>query len=278
MRFCVFSAIIDTICGCSVAWRKLLGSLFSRPYTGICAVVLLLFCDVAHAQPFFFGNNNPRESSAAMVGYSIVDFKFDGDDSPLQPLTFDAPVYTLTYSRTNVYAAFSFGSQNAPDTTTSDLSFIDFSGALWGDVFFSEEATEADHRIFLPITFYTNYRKVAPKGVDVLEEFNITTLGLGLGFGYYGKFNDDVMLEIRSVPVIGLAVRSLGDSAGTSRLLDNDIQLHLGSLFNSIGVSLGYHFRVMIWDVKTSSVFGNLSEDLFNYREQNQTFSIGLNW
>ena len=240
--------------------------------------VFLLVCDVSYAQPFFFGNDAPRETSAGMVGYSIVNFKFDGENSPLQPLSFDAPVYTLTYSRTNVYAAFSFGSQMAPDTTTRDLSFIDFSGALWGEVFFSEKATEAAHRIFAPITFYTNYRKVAPKGIDVLEEFNITTIGLGIGLGYYGKFSDNVMVEARSVPVIGLAVRSLGDSAGTARLLDNDVQIHLGSVFNSIGVSLGYHFRVMIWDIKTSSVFGGLSQDLFNYRENNQTISIGLNW
>ncbi len=213
-----------------------------------------------------------------MAGYVIVDFVFDGSSAPVQPLSFDAPVYSLTYSRSNLYAAVAIGSQNAPDTTTNDLSFIDFSGALWGEVFFSEKATKAAHRIFVPITVYTNYRKVAPKGLDVLEEFNITTIGLGLGLGYYGRFNEQTMLEIRSTPVIGLAVRSFGDSAGTARLLDNDIQLHIGSIFKTIGVSLGYHFRLMVWDVKTSNILGNISRDLFNYRENNQSFTIGLNW
>lgn len=245
---------------------------------GICTLVFLLIADSSFAQPFFFGNKNPRESSTATIGYAVVDFKFDGESSPAQPLSFDSPLYALTYSRSNLYASFAFGSQNAPDTTTNDLSFIDFTGAIWGEVFFSEAATEAAHRVFLPITFYTNYRKVAPKGLDVLEEFNITTFGLGLGLGYYGQFNDRVLLEVRATPVIGLAVRSFGDSTGNARLLDGDVQLHIGEVFSTIGISLGYHFRAMIWDVKTSSVFGGITEDLFDYRENNQTFSIGVNW
>lgn len=244
---------------------------------GIC-LFLFSVTNSLNAQPFFFGNENPRNSTAVMLGYSIVDFQFDGDNAPIRPLNFDAPVFSITYSRANLYAAFSFGSQNAPDTTTNDLSFIDFSGSLWGEVFFSEEATKAAHRVFVPIALYTNYRKVAPKGIEVLEEFNITTLGLGLGLGYYGRFSEEAVLEVRSTPVFGLAVRSFGDSAGTARLLDNDIQLHLASVFDKIGISIGYHFRVMIWDVKTSSIFGGITQDLFNYRENNQTISIGLNW
>ncbi len=244
-----------------------------------------LFClaaffpaESAHAQTFFFGNKTPRLTAAGMLGYSVVDFKFDGDETPTQPLSFDAPVYSLTYSRASLYASFSFGSQNAADTTTRDLSFIDFTGAIWGEAYFSEAATEADQKVFIPIMLYTNYRKVAPKGIDVLEEFNITTFGLGLGLGYYAAFSENVQLEMRATPVFGVAIRSFGDSAGTARLLDGDVQLHFGQVFNTIGISLGYHFRAMIWDVKTSSVFGNISSDLFNYRETNQTFSIGLNW
>lgn len=213
-----------------------------------------------------------------MLGYSLVDFEFIGDETPAQPLTFDAPVYSLTYSRSNLYAAFSFGSQNAADTTSRDLSYIDFTGALWGEAFFSEEAAEAAQRVFIPILLYTNYRKVAPKGIDVLEEFNITTFALGLGLGYYAAFGEHVLLEMRATPAFGVAIRSFGDSAGTARLVDGDVQLHIAEVFNTIGISLGYHFRAKVWDVRTSSVFGNISGDLFNYRETNQTFSIGLNW
>ncbi len=264
-------------------WRKtinpfLLNSSKAVWRRAILAVALLMLFDVSTAQPFFFGNENPRMLSAGMFGYSVLDFRFDGETAPVQPLSFDAPVYTLTYSKSNLFAAFSFGSQSAPDTTTYDLSFLDFTGTLWGEVFFSEKATQAAHRVFLPIALYFNYRKVAPKGIDVLEEFNITTIGLGLGLGYYGAFSDRVLLEVRSTPVFGLAVRSFGDSAGTARLIDNDVQLHIGEMFNSVGVSLGYHFRIMVWDVKTSNIFGNISQDLFNYRENGQTFSIGLNW
>lgn len=261
-----------------MAWGKTTNFHSTRLLRAICTILLLLAVDVSVAQPFFFGNETPRTLTAGMLGYTAVDFKFDGDTPPVQPLSFDAPVYSLVYSKSNIYAAFAFGSQNAPDTSSYDLSFLDFTASFWGEVFFSEAATRAPHRIFLPIGFYFNYRKVAPRGIDVLEEFNITTIGLGLGLGYYGTFSENVLLEVRSLPVFGLAVRSFGDSAGTARLIDNDVQLHLGQVFNNIGISIGYHYRIMIWDVKTSNIFGNISQDLFNYREHGQTFSIGLNW
>ena len=251
---------------------------FSCLRVAVIAMALMFVVEASFAQVFFFGNKTPRESATGMAGLTAVNFEFNGEDSDVPTLNFDNSLFSLTYSQANLFAALSFGSQNAPDTTTNDLSYLDFTGAICGEVFLSERATEAKNRIFLPITLLTNYRKVAPKGVDVLEEFNITTLGLGLGLGFYGQFSDQVLLEMRSVPVIGVAVRSFGDSAGNARLIDNDVQLHFESVFKSVGISIGYHFRVMVWDVKTSSVFGSISEDLFNYRETFQTFSIGVNW
>ena len=261
-----------------MAWCNPLLFSFSHLRVVLVVCALMLVVQTSSAQPFYFGNEAPRASSTGMLGYSVVNFEYNGEDSDVPTLNYDTPLFSVTYSQANLFAALSFGSQNAPDTTTNDLSFLDFTGALWGEVFLSEAATEAKNRVFVPITLFTNYRKVAPKGIDALEEFNITTLGLGLGLGFYGQFSENVLLEIRSVPVIGVAVRSFGDSAGNARLIDNDIQLHFGSVFKTIGISLGYHFRVMVWDVNTSSVFGNLSEDLFNYRETFQTFSIGVNW
>ena len=85
-------------------------------------------------------------------------------------------------------------------------------------------------------------------------------------------------LDITAIQVLGPHDLSPDYDLSAARLIDSDVQLHIGSLFKTIGVSLGYHFRVMIWDVKTSSVFGSLREDLFNYRESFQTFSVGLNW
>jgi hypothetical protein len=213
-----------------------------------------------------------------MFGYSAIQFKFNGDSAPSQVLNYSDPAYGLLYSRSNLAGSIFWGRQQAPDTTARDLSLLDFNLAFWGEVFFSEAATSANHRVFLPIMIFSNYRKVSPSGIDVLEEFNITTLGIGLGLGYYGAWGDLALLEFRSTPSIGYAARSFGDSAGLARLLDTDVQFHLGEVFGKLGLSLGYNYRITIWDVKTTNVFGAIDDDFFKYRDDRHSFHLGLNW
>jgi hypothetical protein len=100
----------------------------------------------------------------------------------------------------------------------------------------------------------------------------------GLGLGYYGAWGDLALLEFRSTPSIGYAARSFGDSAGLARLLDTDVQFHLGEVFGKLGLSLGYNYRITIWDVKTTNVFGAIDDDFFKYRDDRHSFHLGLNW
>lgn len=244
----------------------------------LCLWCMMLLCDVGTAQPLFFGNDRARVSTAVMAGYSIVNFEFNGENKPSRVLDFTEPAYGLTYSRSNLAASIFWGRQNAADTTSFDLSLIDFNLAFWGEVFFSEAATSAPHQFFVPITVFSNFRKVAPRNLDILEEFSITTLGLGLGIGYYGSWGENTLFEMRSTPSIGYAARSFGDSAGTARLIDTDAQLHLEEIFGKLGLSIGYHLRIMVWDVSSSNVFNTFTDDLFKYRDQKHTIQIGLNW
>ena len=245
----------------------------------VCSLVLLLcFAQSALAQPFYFGNNRPRTTTAVTIGVTAIDFQFDGENAPARVLNFDSPAYGVTYSRSNIFGSIAFGRQNSSDSTTNDLSLVDFTLALWGEVFFSEAATSADQRIFVPIKLFSNYRRVQPSGMDLLEEFNITTLGLGLGLGYYGAIGEHVLIELLSTPVLGYAVQSFGDASGFAQLWDNDLQLHFGSVFDKIGISIGYTLRLTRWNINTSGIFANLSDDLYDYKDTRQTFSIGINW
>ena len=79
-------------------------------------------------------------------------------------------------------------------------------------------------------------------------------------------------------PAIGVALQSFSDSAGSARLADADVQLHVGPLVKRLGFSLGYTYRVKRWNVGGSSVFVTRSPDLFDYHEQRHTFSLGVNW
>ena len=241
--------------------------------------MILCFVEVATSQPFFFGNKSPRTSSAAMLGVSAIDFQFNGEEAPPRPLNYSSGAYGVSYSRSNIYAALLLGRQNSSDSNSVDLALVDFSLALWGDLFFSEAATSATHRVFVPIMLFSNYRKVTPSGADILGEFNITTLGLGLGLGYYGAFGENVRAEFRSTPALGYSVQSFGDAAGLTRALDNDIQIHIGSVFNEkIGISFGYSLRWMVWNINVSGAFATLTDDVYDYRDLKHSFNLGLNW
>ena len=210
--------------------------------------------------------------------YSAIDFSFDGDTAPRISLDYSGAAYGLAFSRSNLFAQFSWGNESAPDTSRPDLSLLDFSLSFWADVFFSPDAKTADHRVFAPIMLFTNYRKVTPDEGGTLEEFNITTLGLGLGLGYYGALSENVLIEIRSTPALGFASQSFGDSSGLARLIDTDVQMHIGSVFNRFGISIGYAYRIQIWDVRASSILGNVSRDLYDYRDKKHSISLGVNW
>ncbi len=247
------------------------------------ALVALLFLVAAAegealAQPVYFGNERPRESSAVMVGYTTVDFTYAGDDPPPTTLEFTGPVVTAMYSRTNAFISASWGTQAAADTASLDLGYLDLSLVSWAEMFFSEAAREALHRIFVPITVYTNFRRVSPRDIDILNDFSITTIGLGVGVGYYGQFTDRILLELRVTPAIGVALQSFSDSAGSARLVDADAQLHIASVADRFGITIGYHSLFKRWNVGGSSIFVTRSEDLFEYGEQRHTVALGVNW
>ena len=235
--------------------------------------------NILSAQALFFGNENPRKTTALSVSYSLVDFSFNGDTAPPVLLNFSEPAYGLTFSRSNIFASFMFGSQSASDTTETDVSLIDFSIFAWSEMFFSADAQSADQRFFVPIMLFSNFRRVSPdSGSGSLEEFNIATIGLGLGVGYYGKFSDTFTFELRSTPGIGYAAQSFGESTGVARIVDTDVQLHFAGLFDRLGISIGYTFRYQDWNINETSIFGNLSQDLYDYKNVHHTASVGVNF
>ncbi|MEZ4701849.1 MAG: hypothetical protein R2834_16040 [Rhodothermales bacterium] len=251
-----------------------------RAFRVVAGLTLIVACTpaITRAQPFYFGNDRPRATTAAMIGYTSIDFAYVGEDSPAARLDFSAPAITALYSRANFSATLSYGTQNAADTSRLDLGYLDGTLMSWAEIFFSEAATDANHRIFVPVTLYMNFRRVSPRDIDILDDFSITTLGLGVGLGYYGQLAQNALLEVRVTPAIGVALQSFSDSAGSARLADADVQLHLGPFINRFGLSLGYNYRVKRWNVGGSSVFVTRSADLFDYHEQRHTVTLGINW
>ena len=257
---------------------------FAFRKTTATAFVLLLLCAAfipcaVLSQPFYFGNENPRKTTAITASFSLVDFEFNGETAPPTLLDFSEPAYGLTFSRSNFFASVMWGTQNASDSTQTDLSFVDFSLFAWSEIFFSPEARSAEKRFFVPIVLFSNFRRVGPRSNSgSLDEFNIATLGLGLGVGYYGKLSDTFTLELRSTPGLGYAAQSFGESSGISKMIDTDFQVHFDSVFNSIGLSFGYSFRIQDWDIRATSIFGSVSRDLYDYKSVSHSLSLGVNF
>ena len=241
----------------------------------------LLLADTALAQQFSYGIGGPRAVQSLSFGYTVVDFRYDGDGSPRTSFAFSEPAYGAVYTRPNLQAAIAFGEQPAADTAFDGRPrrLVDASLTTWGEWLLGG-TVGGPARVFVPIALHTDYRRVSQRGEEssLAESFNVTVLGLGAGLGFEGRFGERLTLEARATPIIGIAVRNFGDSAGNARLLDADVQLHAGQLAGRFGLSLGYGYRYQIWNGTSSTLLQDLAEDLFDYRGSQHVFRVGVNW
>ena len=238
--------------------------------------VLLLLAPQASAQGFFDGSRRAVQSVGAAV--FLIDFEFAGDEDPLFSFDYTAPAYGVVYTRPNFVLTAGYGQQQADDDEQEALRLLDVAVSTWGALYGAQlgEGT----RGFIPIVLFSNYRRVAPRGSgdSLTDAFGVTVLGLGAGVGLTQFVGEYGMLEVRVHPVFGLASSSLTDAIGSARLLDADAQLHLGRVFRRAGLSLGYTFRLQVWNVNASNLFPDLTEDLFDYRGRQHLVRLGINW
>lgn len=239
-------------------------------------VALLASASPASAQRFGFGNAG--QVQALSVGYYVIDFEFDGDGEPAFLFNFDQPAYGVVYSRPNILITGALGEQSADDDHES-LRLIELSLTTWGELYLSGLGSPST-RVYIPIVLYTHYRRVEARGDEggSLDDFNVTVIGIGGGLGLGRAFGDNILFEARTQPVIGLASSAFADAFGSSYLVDADVQLHLARLFSKVGLSLGYTYRWQVWNVNTSNLFPDETDNLFDYRGQQHLFRVGLNW
>lgn len=202
---------------------------------------------------------------------------------------FDGPLYGATYTRPNFHVAFAYGSDERtssdPDCepapcgpTTVDLRMLDASITTWGEIRLT--GVPGKGRLFVPIALHTGYRRVAPQGLEdsLVDAFNITVLGIGTGFGGVAELGAGLRLEARATPIIGLALRAFGESAGSSLLFDGHVQAHAPGLAGRFGLSAGYGYRAQKWNVSASQLFPTTLDDLFDYSGHSHAATIGVSW
>lgn len=263
---------------CSLSFPNMPG--FDDPLPLLTAVLAMLLAIVpapeAHAQMFSYGGDRPRSVQSLSFAYKIVDFNFDGEASAQQTFEFAGPAFGVYYTRPNVTASITYG----PDAEDSDrdLRLLDAAIMTWGELVLT--GSPASTRLFIPIAIHTNYRRVAPRGSEnsIIDSFNLTVLGLGVGLGYSADVRESIRVEARAIPVIGLALRAFGDSAGSSYLFDTDLRIHFMELLGRIGLTAGYGFRTQVWNVDGSDLLLGAQDDLLDYSGGQHVFTVGLNW
>jgi hypothetical protein len=254
----------------------------SRLRRCLAGLALCLLAQAAPAQQFTYDRDERRATQSVSFGYTAIDFQYNGEGTPRTSFAFREPAYGVVYTRPNFSAAIAFGEQAAPDTSGDrrPLRLLDASITTWGEFFMPRRGSGGAARLFVPIALHSDYRRVSLEGEEnsLVESFNVTVLGLGIGLGYEGQFGPHVGLDARALPIAGLAVRSFGDAAGTSYLVDTDLQLHLSRLVGRVGLTLGYGFRYQVWNGAASTLLAELTADLYDYRGSQHLFRVGVNW
>ncbi len=232
----------------------------------------------ALAQRFSYGGGREGAGQALFVGYYQVNFEFDGKERPTPSFDFTDPVYGLIFTRPNVYLSIALGDQ-AGDEGRDDLRLVDATFMVWGELNLLQQEETSKTFLFVPIVLHSSYRRISRRNTsdDLLDAFDFGVLGLGTGLGFRA-LGGRWVLEARATPIIGLALRSFGGSTGTSRMLDTDVQLHLGPLFDQVGLSFGFGYRIQAWDVGGSAIFTDLSRDFFDYSGDQLIVRAGVNW
>ncbi len=282
---------------CWLLRHRLVWATCSLPLTQISPVKRLLFLGflavtvtTAHAQLFSYGGDDDGPTQTISFGYHWIDFTYNGDDASVSPnFTFVEPALGLVYSRPNLYASVAFGSQDAPQGNASpgltdpqeSLRLIDVAFSTFGGLPIPGLTEASRTTVFIPIVLHSSYRRVRLENDrdDVItEDFNFTVLGIGTGLAVRSELGPAVRFYARATPIIGLALRSFGDTTGRATRVEADAQLYIGRLIQGVGLSIGYRYGLTSWNTSASDLFPNISDQFFDYNGSHHIFNIGFNW
>lgn len=243
---------------------------------GVCLLAWLVgVSGSARAQTFSYGADRPHPVQSLSFVYQPVVFTYDGTGTPEPSFEYEGDAYGAYYTRPNVAASVAYG--KSTESSGSDMRLLDASITTWGEIGLSSSSSG---RLYVPIALHTDYRRVAPRGLEssIIGSFNVTVLGIGAGLGYTVDLAERVRVLARATPIIGLALRAFGDSAGNSRMLDAAIHLHVLRILNKFGLSAGYAFRSQVWNVSGSELLSERQVDLLDYSGGHHLLTLGFNW
>lgn len=221
-------------------------------------------------------SEQPRAVRSLSAGYQWTTFRYNGAREPTESFDYEAPAYAISFAQSNMEASIAFGHQNA-GAGLRDLRLLDAELFLWGGF---PITTSRTFRLYLPLVLHSGYRSVDEREQDLpsIDAFNLTTLGLGTGVGLESTLGRRIQLRGQITPLAGLALRTLEGTAGRTWLLRGKAQLHIPRVIRRYGLSIGYTYRYQRWNIDASDLFPTISDDLFDYKNRQHVFHVGVNW
>lgn len=237
---------------------------------------MLLLPVAAHAQ-----DEEPWTYTHGLsIGYSAVDFTYSGDELPPDFYDFVNPAVSLIYTRPNVRAMLTYGTQDREigNDRIGGRALLEGSFSTWVPLWSPiPSLSGGPARFYIPVLAHLDGRRVSQDSdvESIINEYNFTVLGLGTGVAFSGVWGT-TGLDARLTPIVGYASRSFGDATGFSYQVEGSLDVHLGRLFGELGLVAGYFFRYQEYDINRGQVFLQLANDVLNYTNIQHTVHLGV--
>lgn len=241
---------------------------------GLSLLIVAFAAQAASAQrPLLRSHIQTLQSVSA--GIFLMDFRYAGEADASVRFDYAQPAYGLLYMRPNMLATAALG-MLIRDQGDGDLRMFDVSLITWRALL-AAGLEGGTTRLHMPVVLAASHRNVLlTQGRD--EEFNATTLGIGLGAAVERATGDRVFLAARVHPVIEVATTTLTDGYGLSYQIDGLAECHITGLLGEYGLSIGYLARYKVWNINASGIFEDAVDEIYDYTGFQQVLSLGVNF
>jgi hypothetical protein len=210
-----------------------------------CCVTVMLLCGTHRV---FAQYDEPREFTpleARFIAIGILDRDFQPRSSNTMPgstaIRYRNYMPVISFHQGPISIAFGYTRYIRDGVSREAVHF--------GSVFTQDLPLIAGrtHAFSIPICLAADFTKAASGGLK-RDDFNVASLGLGVGFRYQYR-SPSVDASVHALGIVHYSFEGLSTGSGSSTALDCDAHLVLKSIHIGEGIAVGYRFRVQQWSM-----------------------------
>ncbi|HET6527285.1 MAG TPA: hypothetical protein VFG39_00895 [Balneolaceae bacterium] len=218
----------------------------------------------ARAQMFSVGEDDPNLNlprSEIYFAYEPMTVTYKGDESIFRSgiFAFEGPVLRIGYKSAALDVSLAAGGKI---TGIETVSYFDVGGHI--DVPINLFKTRK-FAINVPIQIASRYTTITQS--RMFERFKFGSLTAGAGLKVLARPVDDFRLEAGIIPAYGFSFATGGLFGGSLGSISAGGRLYFDHLFEDIGLSLGYRYKIRNYDV---------DEEFYDYLMKAHSFQVGI--